>query len=235
MVNENNEIGNIIKYFRELKHLSQAKLAEQIGVSQRNVSYYESGDHIPPADVLKKLASIFGITIDELVGTKKMNSNGNCENYFYEEGLANWNIKQKAKEKGLSYEEVLEKTCINEDRFNLVWYGNVQPVAEELIRFSNVLNVSIDFLLDTSQREQITSDEEIILLYYKKYPSEIMELLNSYTSLSDRDRKKILGKCLDLEDESIAKNNISTYKTEHLPSSVAADEPFQDTGTYSKK
>ena len=62
-----------------------------------------------------------------------------------------------------------------------------------------------------------------------------MELLNSYTSLSDRDRKKILGKCLDLEDESIAKYNRSTYKTVHLPSSVAADEPFQDTGTYSKK
>lgn len=235
MVNENNEIGSIIKYFRELKRLSQAKLAEQIGVSQRNVSYYETGDHIPPADVLKKLASIFGITIDELVGTKKMNSNGNCENYFYEEGLANWNIKQKAKEKGLSYEEVLEKTNISEERFKLIWFGNVQPIAEELIRFSEVLDVSIDFLLDCSQREQITSDEEIILLYYKKYPSEIMELLSSYTSLSDRDRKKILGKCLDLEDESTMTSSKNTYLTEHLASPVAADEPPQDTGTYSKK
>ena len=48
MMNENNSIGNVIRYFREFKHLSQAKLAAQIGVSQRNVSYYESGDHIPP-------------------------------------------------------------------------------------------------------------------------------------------------------------------------------------------
>lgn len=55
MINENNNIGNVIKYFCELKHLSQVKLAEQIGVSQRNVSYYESGDHIPPADILKNL------------------------------------------------------------------------------------------------------------------------------------------------------------------------------------
>lgn len=203
MINENN-IGNVIRYFRELKHLSQSKLAEQIGVSQRNVSYYESGEHIPPADILKKLASIFGITVDELVGTKKLNSSGSCEEYFYEEGLANWNVKQKALNKGLSYKEVLDKTCISEERFNLLWFGNVQPVAEELIRFSEVLDVSIDFLLDHSQRERVTADEEVILLYYKKFPTEIMELLNSFCSLSKKDRTRILGKCFDLEQESVA-------------------------------
>ena len=146
MINENNEIGSIIRYFRELKHLSQSKLAAQIGVSQRNVSYYESGEHIPPADVLKKLASIFGITVDELVGTKKRGSHNNCENFFYEEGLANWNIRKKSEELGLSYNEVLEKTCIDKERFDLLWFGNMQPFAEELLRFSEVLNTSIDFL-----------------------------------------------------------------------------------------
>lgn len=206
MINKNNDIGNIIKYFREIKHLSQAKLAEQIGVSQRNVSYYENGEHIPPADILKKLASIFGITVDELVGTKKMNSSGDCENYFYEEGLVNWNIRQKSEEKGMSYEELLEKTYINKERFNLLWYGNTQPVAEELIRFSEVLNVSIDFLLDNSQREQMTADEEIILMYYNKHPTEIMDLLCSFCSLDRKSRTKVMGRCFELEenDESVA-------------------------------
>lgn len=230
MINEHNEIGKVIKFYRELKHLSQAKLATEIGVSQRNVSYYESGDHVPPADVLKKLAVIFGITMDELVGTKKMNSNGNCENYFYEEGLANWNIKQKSKEKGLSYEDVLEKTCIKKERFNLLWYRDAQPIAEELIRFSEVLDVSIDFLLDNSQREHMTAEEEIILLYYKKFPEEIMELLSSFTALSIRDRKKVLGKCLDLEDEATTKNG-APFSEESLFSSVAADEALKKTGT----
>lgn len=215
MTNKKNNIGSIIKLFRESKHISQAKLAEQIGVSQRNVSYYESGDHIPPADILKKLASIFGITVDELIGTKKLNSNGSCENYFYEDGLANWNIRKKSEERGLTYEETLNRTCINEDRFNLLWYGNVQPVAEELIRFSEVLNVSIDFLLDNSQRESISADEEIILLYYKKFPSEVMDLLGSFCSLPKKDRTRLLGKCYDLEEKS----------------SVAADELLKKTGT----
>ena len=217
MINDNNEIGKTIKFYRELKHLSQAKLAEQIGVSQRNVSYYESGDHIPPADVLKKLANIFNISIDQLVGTKKIGADNNCENYFYEEGLANWNIKKKAKDQGLSYEEVLDRTCIEEERFNLLWYGNVQPIAEELIRFSEVLNVSVDFLLDNSQQERITAEEEIILLYYKQFPDEVMDLLNSFCSLKKKDRTKVLGKCFELEDEN---------------PSVAADEmPSKKTGT----
>ena len=77
MINDSNKIGKTIKFYRELKHLSQAKLAEHIGVSQRNVSYYESGDHIPPADVLKKIASLFNLTVDELLGLKKMNSQTN--------------------------------------------------------------------------------------------------------------------------------------------------------------
>lgn len=218
MINENNNIGNIIKYFRELKHLSQAKLAKQIGVSQRNVSYYESGDHIPPADVLKKLAFIFGISVDELVGTKKVNSDGNCKNYYYEEGLANWNIRKKADEQGLSYDDVLNKTCIDKNRFDLLWYGNMQPSAEDLIRFSEVLNVSIDYLLDNSQRERITTEEEIILLYYRKFPEEIMDLLNAFCTLTKKDRTKVLGKCFELEDAL---------------SSVAADESLKKTGTTS--
>lgn len=225
-----NEIGKSIKYYRNMKGMSQANLAELLGVTRRNVSYYESGERIPPADVLKKLASIFGRSVDELVGIKKMGSNGNCENYFYEDGMANWNIKQKSKEKGLSYNEMLDRTNIDKERFDLLWYGNVQPIAEELIRFSEVLDVSIDFLLDNSQREYITAEEEIILLYYKKFPAEIMELLNSFTALSDRDRKKILGKCLDLEDESAQNNSILIPKSLH-PSSVAADEPLKKTGT----
>lgn len=228
-------IGKQLKYLRELKRKSQQEVCSILNIEQSTLANYENDKRIPKIDILIKLAEYYNVSVDCILGLKKINSNGNCENYFYEEGLANWNIKQKAKEKGLSYEEVLEKTNINEERFDLIWYGNIQPVAEELIRFSEVLNVSIDFLLDNSQREQISKDEEIILLYYKKFPSEIMELLSSYTSLSDRDRKKILGKCLDLEDESILKSNKSTLQIEHLPSPVAADEPLEKTGTDNPK
>ena len=218
MINDSKKIGKTIKFYRELKHLSQAKLAEHIGVSQRNVSYYESGDHIPPADVLKKIASLFNLTVDELLGLKKMNSQTNdCYNYFYEEGDVNWSIRKISKAKEISYEDILEKSCIEKERLDALWYGNSQPVAEELIRIARVLDVSIDYLLDCSQREKITPNEELILRYYHRFPGEVMELLESFCSLQKRkDRGIVLGKCFELERES---------------SFVAADEPLRKTGT----
>ncbi len=216
MSNKNNKIGNVIKYYREAKHISQSKLAEQIGVTQRNVSYYENGERIPPADILSKIAAIFDITLDELVGTKKTSSRTNdCYDYFYEEGDFNWNIKQIAKAKNIDYQEILEKSCIPENRFDLLWFGHTQPVAEELVRISHVLDVSVDYLLDNSQRERITPDEEVILQYYHCDSENIMILLSSYCSLDSKTKLRLLGKCLDLEHEE----------------SVAADEPQKRTGT----
>lgn len=109
---------------------------------------------------------------------------------------------------------MLEKSCIGKDRFDLLWNGNVQPIAEELIRTAQVLDVSIDYLLDNSQREKISSDEELVLRYYHKLPSEIMELLDSFCSLeSKKNRSIVLGKCFELERDS---------------SSVAADGKYLD-------
>jgi transcriptional regulator with XRE-family HTH domain len=213
-----NTIGKTISSFRELKGLSQSQLADLLGVSQCTVEYYESGERIPSINILKKLSGIFGLSIDELVGVKKMNSNGNCDNFLYEEGLANWNIRRKSEELGLSYEEVLDRTDIARERFDLLWFGNYQPYAEELLRFSEVLDTSIDYLLDNSKRERLTANEEIILRYYNQLPNEVMDLLSSFCSLGKKNRTIVSGKCFELEQDS----------------SVAADESEPKTGTHNQ-
>ena len=213
-------IGKQLKCLRELKRKSQQEVCSILNIEQSTLANYENDKRIPKIDILIKLAEYYNVSVDCLLGLKKIGSYGNCENYFYEDGTVNWNIKQKAKEKGFSYKEVLNRTCINKERFDLLWYGNVQPIAEELIRFSEVLDVSIDFLLDNSQRAQITAEEEIILLFYKRFPTEIMELLHSFCSLSQKDRTRVLGKCFDLEQES---------------GSVAADSVLKKTGTDDPK
>ncbi|WP_277934755.1 helix-turn-helix domain-containing protein [Parablautia intestinalis] len=209
-------IGKQLKLLREVKKQSQQDVCSRLNIEQSTLANYENDKRIPKIDILIRLAEYYNVSVDELLGLKKVNSCGNCDDYFYEEGLANWNIRKKSEELGLSYSEVLSRTGIDEERFDLLWYGNKQPFAEELIRFSEVLNTSIDFLLDNSQREKITADEEIILLYYKKFPTEIMELLNSFCTLSKKDRVKILGRCFELEDNK---------------PSVAADRPLKKTGT----
>ena len=68
-----------------------------------------------------------------------------------------------------------------------------------------MLGVSIDYILDNSQREKITADEDIILRYYHHDEDNIMMLLESFCSLSKKGRAIILGKCLEMEqEESVA-------------------------------
>uniref|UniRef100_N1ZT05 HTH cro/C1-type domain-containing protein n=1 Tax=Eubacterium plexicaudatum ASF492 TaxID=1235802 RepID=N1ZT05_9FIRM len=208
-------IGKQLKFLRELKGKSQQEVCSILNIEQSTLANYENDKRVPKIDILIKLAEYYNVSVDCLLGLKKTNSETNdCYNYFYEEGDANWSIRKIAKAKEVSYEEMLEKSCIEKTRLDALWYGNSQPVAEELIRLATVLDVSIDYLLDNSQREKITSDEELILRYYHKFPEDVMELLESFCSLEKRkDRGIILGKCFELEKES---------------SSVAADEKYID-------
>lgn len=56
-----------IRLFREKACLTQEKLASSIGVTQAAVAMWEAGDRNPDIVMLKKLASVFGCTADELL------------------------------------------------------------------------------------------------------------------------------------------------------------------------
>ncbi len=62
------ELGTRIKQLRNQKNISQVNLAKLLGVSKSVVSSYENGIHLPPYDVLTKMARIFGVSTDYLLG-----------------------------------------------------------------------------------------------------------------------------------------------------------------------
>jgi transcriptional regulator with XRE-family HTH domain len=51
--------------------MTQAELARSIGVSQQAVFAYEMGDRRVSVLILVRLAKVFGIPIDELLGTER--------------------------------------------------------------------------------------------------------------------------------------------------------------------
>ena len=57
-----------LRFMRESEKLTQTELAQKIGVTQRKISYWESGKIEPDIYGLWKLADYFGTTIDELIG-----------------------------------------------------------------------------------------------------------------------------------------------------------------------
>lgn len=57
-----------LRMAREAKNLTQADVARAIGVARNLVSRWEIGDRKPQGDALVKLADLFGVTTDYLLG-----------------------------------------------------------------------------------------------------------------------------------------------------------------------
>ena len=50
--------------------LSRAELGEKVGIAGRSIINYENGERIPYGDVCARMAEVFGITTDELLGVE---------------------------------------------------------------------------------------------------------------------------------------------------------------------
>lgn len=59
--------GTTIRKLREKKNLTQAELAERIGVSSKTVSKWETGKGLPDISLLQLLAQVLGISVIELM------------------------------------------------------------------------------------------------------------------------------------------------------------------------
>lgn len=60
--------GNRLKQLRKEKGLSQKELGNLLNLSDRVVGYYEANRHFPDGDVLVKIADIFEVSLDYLLG-----------------------------------------------------------------------------------------------------------------------------------------------------------------------
>lgn len=65
-----NEIGKNIKALRMLYGKTQSELAQMLGGKKSLVSNYENGYSTPDIYMLIKIADIFDVSLDELVGRK---------------------------------------------------------------------------------------------------------------------------------------------------------------------
>ena len=59
-------IGERIKKNRIRLDLTQEQLAEKVNVKTSAISMYETGERMPRDETKKRLATLFGMTIDEL-------------------------------------------------------------------------------------------------------------------------------------------------------------------------
>ncbi len=68
---------NIAKNITELRKsagMTQARLAEEIGYSDKSVSKWERGDGVPDIVCLKNIADLFGVSVDYLLESEHLSS-----------------------------------------------------------------------------------------------------------------------------------------------------------------
>lgn len=73
-----NNIGEIICQYRQLRKLSQEEFASRIGVTAQAVSKWERGNGLPDVSLLSGICKVLGITANTLIGVEeKVVENGN--------------------------------------------------------------------------------------------------------------------------------------------------------------
>ena len=64
---DSKELGKRISELRKKNNMSQQDLADKLNVSNKTISKWECGNGLPDVIALNTMASVFGITLDELI------------------------------------------------------------------------------------------------------------------------------------------------------------------------
>lgn len=91
-------MGNFLAELRKEHSMSQAELGEKLGVTNKTISRWETGNYMPPVEMLEELGKMYGLTINEILSGKKLST----EEY---KEMAETNIKETLKVSAFSLKE----------------------------------------------------------------------------------------------------------------------------------
>lgn len=120
-------MDSIIRKYRKQLKLSQAELANMLNVHQTAVSQWEMGRTTPDIEVLKNLASIYGVSVDVLLGTESPDSDNTKKKKGIKIpvlGYVRAGIPIDAVEEILDYEEIPEDLALQGEFFGLQVKGD---------------------------------------------------------------------------------------------------------------
>ena len=142
MSSDLNILGNRIRNLREDHDLTQKELSLMIGLTPKMISFYENNQRTPPLDILLKLAKIFEVSVDYLIGyAPAENASGVLSPKekmlirFYRESNSNFSLYQKNK----LLNDFFPNACIlsSEERRRGYTVHNKKPKDTVIISFSD--------------------------------------------------------------------------------------------------
>lgn len=207
-----------IKKYREEKKMTQVEVAEILGVKPATISKYEAGTLEPNIESLKKLAEIFGVSVDELLK----------EDDFDVYAINVLEVLREQKEmklKGNLYHNTqiifayntnhIEGSRLSEDQTRYIYETNTLLTEKESItNLDDIIETVnhfklVDYMLDIADEElteemikefhkilkEGTSDnikDWFVVGDYKKLPNEVGGSKTTEPKNVERDMKKLL-------------------------------------------
>jgi transcriptional regulator with XRE-family HTH domain len=71
--NNRSDFGKRLLYLRKKAGLTQCELGSLIGISKRNVAYYETQSNYPPAHILPELSKALSVSLNAIFGISRKN------------------------------------------------------------------------------------------------------------------------------------------------------------------
>lgn len=150
-------IGNRIKNCRTENQFTQKELANKLGLTPKMVSFYENDERIPPADILVKLASIFKVSTDYLLGMVEQKIPYGISSYSGQNENTGKSILFWIRKTGLGDDEIAEMLGISEELLKSYYSGESMPL-ETLVKLSEICEVSTDCLLGLREKTRPKQD-----------------------------------------------------------------------------
>jgi len=66
------QIGSFLAELRKEKGLTQEKLGEILGVSNKTVSRWETGNYLPPVEMLQALSTYYEVSLNEILSGQRL-------------------------------------------------------------------------------------------------------------------------------------------------------------------
>ena len=242
-------LGEKIKLYRENKKMTQLEIAEYLGVKPATISKYESGTLEPNIESLKKIAELFGISIDELLKDEESQFDINKINI-----LKVLREQKDMKLKGNLYHNTqiifsyntnhIEGSRLTEDQTRYIYETNTILFEEnEVAKVDDILETAnhfklVDYMLEIADRELT---EEMIKKFHKILKEgtsdsikewfnvgEYKKLPNEAGSMKTTDPKNVEKDMIKLLEWYKTLSNITIKEIIEFHSRFEKIHPFQD-------
>ena len=91
------KIGSFLKELRKEKGITQEQLAEELGVTGRTVSRWETGNNMPDISLLVDIADFYQVSIPEIIAGERKSETMNEEVKEVAEAMSDYAVQEKAK------------------------------------------------------------------------------------------------------------------------------------------